>query len=359
MVFRAPAGPYGRTVLNPPGDLSEDALVSALTGGWGLDVGSVSYLPVGFGSHHWEVEERQGGRWFVTVDELETKRRSLREPLDSAFDRLGASLAAAGDLRSHGYAFAVAPVPTRAGKPLLRMDKRFGVALYPFVDGRSFAWGEFSTPEHRRAVLDLLVAVHTAPRAVCRHAPADDFAVQHRDELEAGLRTAGDDVGDLGPYARRTARLLAGNATPVRRLLTRYDELVAQSRAQPSRTVLTHGEPHPGNTMLAPGGWLLIDWDTALVAPPERDLWSLDPGDGSILTAYADATGVTPRPSTLDLYRIRWDLADIAVAVSRFRRPHAGDVDDDTSWDILRSLVARIGAVGTGPDLAGSGPIVG
>ena len=28
------------------------------------------------------------------------------------------------------------------------------------------------------------------------------------------------------------------------------------------------------------GRWLLIDWDTALVAPPERDLWDLDPGDG-------------------------------------------------------------------------------
>ncbi len=64
--------------------------------------------------------------------------------------------------------------------------------------------------------------------------------------------------------------------------------------------------------MLTAAGWMLIDWDTALVAPPERDLWSLDPGDGSILSAYADATGVRPRASMIELYRIRWDLADIA-----------------------------------------------
>jgi spectinomycin phosphotransferase/16S rRNA (guanine(1405)-N(7))-methyltransferase len=82
-------------------------------------------------------------------------------------------------------------------------------------------------------------------------------------------------------------------------------------------------------------GWLLIDWETTLVAPPERDLWSLDPGDGSILAAYAGATGVTPSPSTMDLYRLRWDLADLAVVVSRFRAPHPGNADDDESWTIL------------------------
>jgi aminoglycoside phosphotransferase (APT) family kinase protein len=132
---------------------------------------------------------------------------------------------------------------------------------------------------------------------------ADDFAVAHRDELEATLRSA-DDVGDRGPYARPAAVLLVENAVPIQRLLARYDELVVQGGAQPSRTVLTHGEPHPGNTMLTSGGWLLIDWDTALVAQPERDLWSLDPADGSVLDAYAEATGVTPLPSMLELYRI-------------------------------------------------------
>ncbi|WP_432843998.1 phosphotransferase family protein [Dactylosporangium sp. CA-092794] len=42
--------------------------------------------------------------------------------------------------------------------------------------------------------------------------------------------------------------------------------------ADPPGLVLTHGEPHPGNTMRTGGGWLLIDWDTALLAAPERDL---------------------------------------------------------------------------------------
>jgi spectinomycin phosphotransferase/16S rRNA (guanine(1405)-N(7))-methyltransferase len=174
-----------------------------------------------------------------------------------------------------------------------------------------------------------------------RHALAEDFAVPHRDELEAACDPTSK-AGASGPYARSVALLVRQNAAPIQRLLARYDDLVRQARSQPARAVLTHGEPHPGNTMLVAGGWVLMDWDTALVAPPERDLWSLDPGDGSILNAYASATGVIPRPALLDLYRLRWDIADIAVDVSRFRRPHPGSIDDDQSWQLLSSLIKRV-----------------
>ncbi len=128
---------------------------------------------------------------------------------------------------------------------------------------------------------------------------------------------------------------------PIQRLLARNDRLVTRARTQPSRTVLTHGEPHPGNTMLTDEGWVLIDWDTALAAPPERDLWSLDPGDGSILDAYAGLTGVIPQPTMLDLYRLRWDITDIAIDVSRFRRAHTGNAEDDKSFELLTSLVRQ------------------
>ena len=86
---------------------------------------------------------------------------------------------------------------------------------------------------------------------------------------QAARFTQSAPVSECGPYARPLARLFREHATGIRGLLGRYDELVAAARAQPGRAVLTHGETHPGNTMpTADGGWLLIDWDTALVAPP-------------------------------------------------------------------------------------------
>jgi hypothetical protein len=332
---------YRGQMLTPPDGLPEATLVSALGRSWGMTVTSMEYRAVGWGSHHWEVADAAGLRWFVTVDELENKRLSASEPLEAGFGRLRAALAAAMDLRACGRTFVVAPAPTRDGEPLAQAGGRFGVAVYPFVAGQSFDWGEFSSPAHRLSVLGLLVDTHTAPPAASQRALADDFAVPCRDELEAACAPDGD-VADCGPYARPMSLLARRHAAPIQRLLARYDALVLQARTQGTPAVLTHGEPHPGNTMLTAGGWVLIDWDTALVAPPERDLWSLDPGDGSILDAYADATGTSPRPALLDLYRLRWDLADIAVDVSRFRRPHTGNIDDDQSWELLSSLIKRV-----------------
>ena len=330
-------------MLTPPDGVPETALAPMLERWWGLAAASVQYQAVGWGSHHWDVTDTAGRRWFVTLDELEHKRRSADEPLTAGFGRLRAALAAARDLRDGGASFVVAPVPTADGEPVARVSDGYGVAVYPFIDGERFGWGEFSSPEHRLGVLGLVAAVHTAPAAARRHARADDYAVPHRDDLEAACAPAGE-APDCGPYARSAALLMKQHAAPVGRLLARYDRLVRQARARGTAAVLTHGEPHPGNTMRTADGWLLIDWDTALVAPPERDLWSLDPGDGSILEAYARATGVRPQPYLLDLYRLQWDIADVAIEVSRFRRPHAGSIDDDEAWTLLRSNVGNISA---------------
>jgi spectinomycin phosphotransferase/16S rRNA (guanine(1405)-N(7))-methyltransferase len=333
-------------VLAPPDGLTAETLASALARGWGLTVAGLDYRPVGFGSHHWVVVDGGGGRWFATVDDLEAKRHSRHEAPAAALDRLRASLATARALRDHGRAFVVAPVSTRDGEPLVRVDNRFAAALYPFVEGESFAWGEFAGADHRQALLDLVIAVHTAPDAARRRALPDDFVIPHRDEVEAALDPAAG-VAPCGPYAEPAATLLRQNAAPIRRLLARYDAQVVAARAQASRAVLTHGEPHPGNTMSTTAGWLLIDWETARIAPPERDLWHLDPGDGSILAAYAEATGVPPLPSMIELYRLRWDLADLAMEAYRFRRHHAGGPDDEKAWQILRSLVAHLARSGT------------
>jgi len=57
-------------VYSAPPDLDRTALVGALRRHWGIDALSLDYLPVGFGSHHWEAVGADGSRWFVTADDL-------------------------------------------------------------------------------------------------------------------------------------------------------------------------------------------------------------------------------------------------------------------------------------------------
>ncbi len=323
----------------PPADLPEATLRAALERGWSLATQTLVYRPVGFGSHHWELFATSGIRWFVTVDDLRTRRLVTGEPLTAGYDRLRASLTTAQALRTAGRAV-VAPLPAHDGGPLMLLADCFTVSIYPFVDGESFD-GDDCTLEHRRAVLDLLIAVHSSPSHVRDQALPDDYAIPLRDAVTAALTGAHIDAG-LGPYARPAAELLTAHADRVSQALARYDDLVLAARADPPGMVLTHGEPHPSNTMHTESGWLLIDWDTALVAPPERDLWDLDPGDGTIHAAYTAATGTRLRPDLLKLYQIRWDLTEIAACLAHFHVPHAYTADDEETWSILIDLVPSL-----------------
>jgi len=289
-------------VLSPPYDFTDEDLLKALAEHWHVTASSVVYRAVGFGSHHWQVD----AEWFATVDE------------SPDFARLTAALRCAAEVP-----IAIAPVPTHLGEPLARVG-RFAVALYPFVEGESFGFGDFRDADHRQATLNMVVAVHRTPP---NHAFTEDFATPELTPL-----------GDAGPYSRPAAELLARHAPALARLRTRYESLVA--KADRARLVLTHGEPHAGNTMLTPDGWRLIDWDTALVAPPERDLWHL--GTPETLTAYEEATGVRPIPDTLELYRLRWDLTDLAEVTRDFSRPHTGTPNDDENWAILQDILTRL-----------------
>ncbi len=323
-------------MLSPPGDLDDRLLAAALTREWGVAVAGLEYRPVGFGSHHWTATDPAGGRWFVTVDDLDAKRMSATESRDEAYRRLARALGAARALRDTGAAFVVAPLPTAGGAPVIRPAPRYAAALYPYLDGESFGFGR-PGPGHADAVLEMLLAVHAAPGDVRRLAGEDDFDVPHRDALESALE--GPRTEPTGPYAERAADLLVRRAEAVRALLARFDALAA--RTDRRRAVLTHGEPHPGNTMRTAAGWRLIDWDTVLVAPPERDLWLL--GD-EVAAAYERATGVALRPEAVELYRMRWDIADLAVGVDRFRSAHSGTADDDENWAIVERIVTALPA---------------
>jgi hypothetical protein len=334
-------------VLTPPDGLTEHDLADVLHRHWGIHARELRYAAVGWGSHHWVLTALDGTARFVTVDELDAGRDSAAEPRDEVLARLASAVGAARALADTGSKLVVAPAPGEEGSLIAPVTDRFAAAVYPLVEGDGFSWGHPMSAEHRAALLDMVVEVHAAPADVRDRAPVDDYALQHRDALEAALGEGADSAegaaGSTGPYAARVARLVADHATALRAALTTYDDLVDRARRRTeAAVVLTHGEPHPGNTMRTADGWRLIDWDTARVPPPERDLWSMDPGDGSVHEEYVAATGRELSPMLLELYRRRWDLSDVAVDVARFRRPHRGDDEDAKAFGILRGQVGAV-----------------
>src|SRR5438552_929827 len=128
---------------SPPVDLIPEQLRVALAEGWGLSVASMEYVPEGGGSHHWKVMDQDGKPHFVTVDDLDDKDW-FGDTRAAVFAGLGRAFATASALRQRaGLALVVAPIAARDGRPLVRLDARYTVSLFPFLAGRSFAFGPY------------------------------------------------------------------------------------------------------------------------------------------------------------------------------------------------------------------------
>lgn len=336
-------------MFTKPDDLPDDSLRDVLLDRWEFRAATLTYQAVGFGSHHWLAADASGGLVFVTVDDLVDKLHSADDTTDASFGRLERAFAAALSLRQDsGLDFVIAPLPDVNSRVLARLGARYSMVVHPYVPGHRLGDdGAFARPDDRREVLDLLVALHAARASPPR---ADDFAVP----LAGGLIEAMGEIAvpwQAGPYGTSARDLLATNAADLTALLGSYADLAARVSARPDRMVITHGEPHAANVLRTPRGLVLVDWDTVLLAPPERDLWALTETDPSIPAAYEAATGVVIDDDALALYRLWYDLAEIAGYVILFRGSHGDTADTAEAWRNLRHFLQP---AARWPDLLGA-----
>src|ERR1051326_2221992 len=115
----AVTGKYGRLPVgagltsagmrSPPDGLAIEDLLTALAQGWDLRAAALAYVPEGGGSYHWKLDV-PGGR---------------------------ASVAAPALGRGAGLGFVRGPGAAGDGEPLQRLDDRYAVSVWPYLDGRS------------------------------------------------------------------------------------------------------------------------------------------------------------------------------------------------------------------------------
>jgi len=236
-----------------PAGFDEAMLVDALRDDWGIAADELEYLALGFGGHHWRAAAA-GAAWFLTVNDIHE------------IDQLQPAFAAARWLEvSAGMEFVVGPRPARTGELVQPLGRRFALSVYPWLD-------QVQPMHDPDGVLTagLLKRLHAValPRGLAR---TEDFILPRRRQLEMVLADtdAAWDGGPYGPAARAVAREYGAG---IRKLLQLYDRLVELTPRE--EWVITHGEPYGANLLSDERHKLyLVDWDSALYAPRERDLW--------------------------------------------------------------------------------------
>ena len=96
--------------------------------------------------------------------------------------------------------------------------------------------------------------------------------------------------------------------------------------------MVTHGEPGEHNLMVTVDRTLLVDWETALLAPAERD-WR------TLVERGLPADGLDT--AMLDMYDVEWRLDEISQYAAWFAAPHTGTASDRVAMGGLLHELTR------------------
>lgn len=319
-------------MFQEPHDLDQESIAKVLAKSVNFDAHTLEYLPVGFGSHHWRATDSHGRELFLSVDDLVAGCHANAGIPNSVFAKLEAAYSAARELHLIGaLEFVVSPLQGSNGSVLQRINERYSLAAYPLLNGSAL---EQMDDGQRSRVRDLIIRLHGASAVVQSIAATETGELPGKGALHEAIAAVSEPSGQ-GPYAARARVLLAAKAETLTRSMEIFNELAKTTMKRPERFVVTHGEPHPANIMLVADDLRLIDWDTCLLAPPERDLWVLDTGDGKILAEYTKATGVEVDRSALEMYRLWFNLSEVSGYLALFGRDHQENQDTAMAWTNL------------------------
>lgn len=318
-------------MLEPPADLPRDEIIAALRDDYGLDVTSLTFLPLGQDSWAWvfRADLADGGARFIKL-----RSGPLNVP----------GLTTPHYVRSHGVAPVIGPIATLDGRLWCTVGA-YALIVLPFVEGEN-GFVTKPEPQHWRTIGAALRQIHELPvPPELRDAIAHErFVPDWRDlvpELDTEIaHTAYDDPlqADLAAFWRERSEL-------IRWLVQRADTLGPQLAAANLPHVLCHADLHVWNMLIDRDRQIwIVDWDAVAYAPRERDLMFLiggisravmpPEGTAEFLAGYGD---VAINQTALAYYRAAWAIQDISDYARRvFRDPELGE---ESRRDAARTLM--------------------
>lgn len=321
-------------------DVPEETIASCLRAEYGLTVTAIAFLALG--------ADADTAVYRIAADHDSVYFLKLR--------RRGAFAASTVEipylLHQQGIAPVIAPVATTNGQ-LWTLVERFAVVLYPFIEGRD----AFDSPLSDRQWTEFGVAVkriHTAvlPTVLSRRIPREAYSSRWRDRVRELQRWAAQG-GVSDPVAAPLVDYLHVHETTITDLVGRAERLAAAVYEQQPDCVLCHADLHAFNLLIGDAGTLyIVDWDTTILAPRERDLMFIGGGVGGIwnddreVDLFYTGYGMAELDVTaLAYYRYERIVEDIAVCSDEFLGNTAGEATRAEALAMIRSQFARNGVV--------------
>jgi spectinomycin phosphotransferase len=316
-------------VLKKP-DLSEEQLRGCLLTDFGANVAALHLLPLGadVDTAVYRAESVDGQSLFVKL------RRGKQDPLPVLIPEW---------LHSHGVPAVMPPFRTTTGEFWTCLNG-YVVTVTAFIDGRDGYERKLSDDQWVR-LGQALRGLHQfqPPVELLQHFPRENFAQRHRERVRR-FQEAVASYEPVDEVAAQVAALLGRQRSVVDALRARTERHAAALEGEDLEYVICHGGLHAGNVLLGDDDTChLVDWDTLLLAPREKDLMAIGMGGawdgGSQAELFYRGYGtVEVDPVAIAYYRCERIIQDIDAFCSELLLSDVGGADRERS---LRYLAAN------------------
>jgi len=313
-------------------DLEDHLIVDCLQIEFGLPVAEITFLPLGadLNTAVYRVVTEDSAAYFL-------KLRS------GEFDE--ASVAVPNYLHAHGLKQIIPSITTLKGRFTAALSP-FKVILYPFVDGKNgferdltdSQWIEFGAALKRFHSTEI-------PQTITRSIQRENFSSRWRDSVKLYLKRI-EEEHFQEPVAAEMAAFLRSKKVETCDLVQRAEQCAYKLLEGSGEFIVCHGDIHGWNLLIVDEHtFYMVDWDTLIFAPKERDLMFIGSGLGGNghtppeeEALFYQGYGQTQVDATaVAYYRYERIVEDIAVICNQIYLSDEGGDDRRQHFGYLKS----------------------
>lgn len=247
--------------------IEEKEICNCIRDEYELSVKRISYLPLGadWNTFVYRLITTGGTSYFVKIKKGDFNESSVTVP---------------NFLSALGIRHVIPALATQSGQLWANLST-FKVILYPFVEGHPGFEGIMSKQqwlEYGAA----LKQFHSSniPVHITSGIPKDDFSPRWRYAVKMILARVEKQTPD-DPVTIELADFLKSRRDEIFSVIKRAEQFAQMLLGQPPEYILCHSDIHGWNLLIDNHGALyIVDWDSLIFAPKERDLMFIGGGHG-------------------------------------------------------------------------------
>jgi hypothetical protein len=233
----------------------------------------------------------------------------------------------------------------------------YELVLYDYIDGEVVGFGRLPEPVLAR-LAEMVGILHRSTQRLRFHHPfSETYGLGVEPVLRQALAQLARPQSPASQGVEQLRATIARIRAPLLDHLARFKTLQANAKALDKPQVICHTDLHGGNLMVDQNGDLvLLDWESAMLAPPEHDLFFIA-GEQEFRDVFlphyeSEAGPIELDPDLFGFYFYRRAFEDVAGFITRILAEEGDpmrDADDlagiqaNLEWmDSMEAIVAQI-----------------